>query len=80
MSGALPYVVKLYDGPAKFAFHIIGDSLSLPLVCPYDWPSTSRFGVRCALSAADRMFMYWLKPSSIQPYHVSLLLTTMGHH
>ena len=24
--------------------------------------------------------MYWLKPSSIQPYQVSLLLTVIGHH
>ena len=24
--------------------------------------------------------MYWSKPSSIQPYQVSLLLTTIGHH
>ncbi len=26
------------------------------------------------------MFAYWLKPSSIQPYHVSLLLTVIGAH
>ena len=24
--------------------------------------------------------MYWLNPSSIQPYHVSLLPTIIGHH
>ena len=24
--------------------------------------------------------MYWLKPSSIQPYHVSLVPTIIGHH
>ncbi len=24
--------------------------------------------------------MYWLNPSSIQPYHVSLPLTVIGHH
>ena len=24
--------------------------------------------------------MYWLNPSSIQPYHVSLVPTTIGHH
>ena len=28
----------------------------------------------------ERMFMYWLNPSSIKPYQVSLLLTVIGHH
>src|SRR4029079_16930089 len=74
----------------------MGGSASAPLVRPYDWPSESKSAaVRGGAAAArprgrmmpdatalesERTFMYWLNPSSIQPYHVSLLLTVMGHH
>ncbi len=58
----------------------MGASRSSPLVRPYAWPTPSRCAGWWFRSSRERMFMYWLNPSSMKPYHVSFVPTIIGHH